>query len=123
MPNYVQIQDTALRLIQDAGQVLQFSRKISNNHDPITGSSEDTFLQGDFTVAIFPISKDSDIALEEGLRSEQVRSLLVAAKEAPFELQGLDICVFENKQWVVIGCTPLNPAGIPLVYRTVVKLI
>ncbi|MGL6008381.1 MAG: hypothetical protein ACRC1D_02915 [Culicoidibacterales bacterium] len=117
-------QDTALRLIKDAGQKLFFQRLTSNNLDPVLGTNNNLIQADEFTVVVLPGSKkDFEIYLEDGIRTDQVRFLLVAAKDAPFELRGGDQCNFENKLWVVMGCTPLNPAGIPIIYKVGMKLV
>lgn len=129
MPNYAKLAETALKLIKSSGQPLVFSRKTASTYDPVTGAESGVTTEtGTFQVAILPASKGTleafDFRLQDGMRLDQVRFLLVAAKDAPWQPKGLDsVPDLEGNSWNVMGCTPLNPAGTPLLFKVGLKLV
>lgn len=81
------------------------------------------------TAAALPASKGTieafDNRLEGGsLIDERLRYVLMStvmkrtSEEGPaaIEPRSTDVLVFDGSDWTVLGCTPLNPAGKPVLY-------
>lgn len=124
---YNQMADTALRLIEQFGQKLHGARYKVDDSDYTTGEiSESVDIEGDFDGVILPADKgfagqfnDSFEVLSEVF--VKVRYLILSAKTSPFVPAAGDLFDFDDKSWIVLGNTPINPAGIPLVYKVGVK--
>lgn len=120
--DYTTSAETALRLIQLFGQKIEMTRLVRGDYDPIEGEFESSSENsGEFDGVLLPASKGTleafDVRLTESLTIDQVRFAILAAAGAPFQPRGTDVVSFEGKPWLVMGCTPLNPAGVPLVYK------
>lgn len=121
MIDYTAIAEAALAAIREAGTNLLGKRPVVT-HDPVTEVTATLYSpEGTFAGVVLPAkrnpytvsSNDADI---ENLRAGKVRRLLLAASGAPFVPAPNDIFEFESAVWTVSGCTPLSPAGTPLVY-------
>lgn len=126
MIDYPEIAEGALEAIKEAGRVIVIKR-YSSAYDGATATDVMTLThEGDFTVAVLPAKKANalagfgigfDNAYAEALRKGKVRALLIAASEAPFEPAEGDRAEFDNGLWNFLGCTPISPAGVPVVYK------
>ena len=124
---YQRMAETALRLIEAKGQQLVLKRATGSSYDPRT----DTDIPGEeltqpIQCVVLPASKGTleafDNRVESGTLIEQnLRALKIAAKGLLFEPKAGDYLDFEDSRWKVLGSTPLNPAGIPLVYNATVE--
>lgn len=136
MPAYADNAETALRLISEAGRVMPMSRTpIGANYDPVAG--EDVAPVADpqvwnidavtlpATIARFR-GIDNKIVEDKNLILTKARYLLVAAKskDGTYIPEPIpeDRVVFDSKTWRVLGCSPLKPADIPILYQVGVIL-
>lgn len=122
--NYAASAATALRLIKQFGQVLPITR-ITNTVDDATGDVVATTTEGTLDAVVLPAKSTAlnavdgrlDDALCEALTKGKLRFILAAASSATFRPSPNDIITFEEGSFNVLGCTPLNPAGTPIVYK------
>lgn len=123
MSFYDSMADTALAKIQQFGREVQISRPTQSSSDPVTGTVVNGApVTGTLKVLVLPASKGTIEAFDNRLQGgtlidEKLRFILAAAKGAPFEPASLDELTFDGQTWQVLGCTPLSPAGTPLLYR------
>ena len=123
MPDYSKLQDTALRLIKQAGQVLTFSRTVPGAYNPVTGEDATATVQNqELVVVILPMTANDDNMIA-GLTLAKQRKIIIAAKGSTAEPLPEDRTVYEGKTWKLEGCTPLNPAGIALIYKGALRLV
>jgi hypothetical protein len=116
--DYQKAQKTALKLIANFGRTIPLVR-LASEYDPVTGEeSEITSQAATATVVSLPNGSGSnfDNRFKEDFKAGKIRFFYVAAKGLNFEPAPGDIFVFENKVWDVAGSTPLNPAGVPVLY-------
>lgn len=124
---YDRMAATALRLIGNYGQQIQFSRTVDGEYDPEVGGSTGGSTETEqATVVILPASnalvQSFDIKFESGtLVESNLRALVIAAKGLNWMPSPGDKASFDGADWTFIGCTPINPAGTPLVYKASVK--
>ncbi|WP_019170671.1 hypothetical protein [Pseudaminobacter salicylatoxidans] len=123
--NYAKSQATAERLLKKFGRAVTLKRLVPGGGSP-WDPGEPTWQEYPATAAVLPASKDTieafDNRLEGGtLIDEQLRYVLMSAVGLPVEPKSLDVVNFDNNDWVVLGCTPLNPAGTPVLYPMGVK--
>lgn len=122
MADYAGLASTALRLIEANGRSITVKRT-SGTHVPATGGYTPTATtSGTLKAVVLPASKGTieafDNRVVDGtLIDEKLRYVLAAAKGAPFEPKSNDLLEFDSLTWRILGCTPLNPAGTPLVYK------
>lgn len=127
MFNYAQSAATALRLITKFGTSLPIKRLTSTNDAPETlEPSEQTETEGTILAVVLP-SKASSMTIPNGEADNKFREaaikgklrfILAAAKGATFVPDVDDeITVTNEGIFQIIGCTPLNPAGTPIVYK------
>lgn len=123
---YASMSATALRLLTNYGRTIQLSRTVDGEYDPETGQSGGTTESQDATVVILPASNGTvqafDIRFENGTLIEQnLRALTIAAKDLTWVPVSGDKATFDGSEWTFIGCTPINPAGTPIVYKAAVR--
>lgn len=121
MDFYVQSAATALALIKRFGRRVSIERR-EEAYNPVTGvATLVTLSQGFLDTISFPASKGTveafDNRLVDDLIAGRLRFILAAAASAPFEPLANDTLTFDNSVWVVLGSTPLAPAGTPLLYK------
>lgn len=122
MINYREIAETALALIKDAGAEYAISRTPSTvtaatgavvSGEPTTGTVWAVKLpasQG--TIQAF------DIRIEDNsLVGRELRFLKVAALGAPFIPRKGDVITMDDGDWEALGCTPICPADVALVFN------
>lgn len=123
---YEELQQDALELLEEFGRKIPFSRTIDGEYDPETGGSSGTTQTDMATVVILPASNGTvqafDIKFDNGtLVESNLRALVIAAKGLEWMPSPGDKATFDDADWTFIGCTPINPAGTPLVYKASVK--
>ena len=107
---------------------LVLRRQTAGGYDPV----EDTEVPGEnleqpIVCIVLPVSKGTveafDNRLEGGtLIESNLRLLKIPAKGLEFEPRAGDIVPdLEGAQWTALGSTPVNPAGIPLLFNVTVK--
>lgn len=124
--NYKASQKTALRLIKKFGSVTSIGRT-SGNYDPVDGTTTgDAITKQDATVVTIPASQSLtrgfDNKFIEELKKSKGRFFLVAAKGLTFDPESGDILLFENSVYDIMGSTPLNPAGTPVMHTLGARL-
>lgn len=128
MADYAKMAETALRLIRANGRSLRIVRYSSEN-DPLESTVIRTIeAEGNIDALILPASKGTIEAFDnrlgpDGLIDDKLRFVLAAAQGAPFEPKFGDIIEFDGLSWQVLGCTPLKPAHVAIIYRIGVKLL
>ncbi|WP_236175345.1 hypothetical protein [Pseudomonas pseudonitroreducens] len=126
MAFYDEMADMALEMLTEFGRVIQLSRVVGGDYDPDTGTSDGSIETQDATVVILPASNGTvqafDIRYENGTLIEQnLRALTIAAKDLTWVPIAGDKAIFDGSDWTFIGCTPVNPAGTPVVHKAAVK--
>lgn len=134
--DYIESQQDADELLKEFGRGITISRAMAGTSDPAT-----PWIPGEPTIAVYtvaavvlPASKGTieafDNRLENGtLIDERLRYVLMSplmtrtsvAGPATIEPQSLDVLTFDGHDWTVLGCTPLNPAGVPVLFPMGVK--
>lgn len=132
MIDYASIAADALVAIKDAGRQI-VHRRITVTTDELTGDTTATATTtGTLDCVVLPAKKANalagftagfDNAYAEALRQGKVRSLLCAAASATFEPASGDETEFDGYLWEVLGNTPINPAGVALIYKLEVSQI
>jgi hypothetical protein len=127
---------TALKLIKAKGLQLTISKRGGDAvFDPVTGgfTTAGADVTGTLDCVVLPYSGSTIRALADGsvtadnnylqdFTEGRLRKLLAAASSAPFEPKaGHVVSGFESSVWEVIGCTPLNPAGTPIIYTMAIR--
>lgn len=124
---YEELQHEALELIDEFGRKITLSRSVDGEYDPETGGSTGGSTETEqASVVILPASnalvQSFDIKFESGtLVESNLRALVIAAKGLEWMPSPGDKASFDGADWTFIGCTPINPAGTPLVYKASVK--
>jgi len=129
MTFYSEMAEVADELITEFGQVITINR-----YAPTVVGSTGVATKGAATATstanaiVLPASKGTVEAFDNRrdtllLSGRKLRYLKIASASMTFEPDPLDEAVFNSATWQVLGCTPVNPAGTPLVYGIgVVKL-
>lgn len=121
---YNEMAQTALELLTDMGRDdLVLSRKIGGGYDPATDTEvPGSTITSPMKCVVLPVEPSASDSVEEGtLIASSMRLLKVAAEGMVFVPASADTVAFEGVQWLVLSATPINPAGIPLVYNVMVK--
>lgn len=116
----------ALEMLAEFGRTITLSREVSGTYDPDTGTSSGTTETQDAIVVIQPATGSTvsafDVKFDNGTLVEQnLRALTIAAKDLAWMPVAGDKASFDGSDWTFIGCTPINPAGTPIVYKAAVK--
>lgn len=123
MTFYDNMAEVALAKITQFGREITITRFGSSNSDPAAGTVDKPVeATGTLKALVLPASKGTVEAFDNRLQGgslidEKLRYILAAAKGAPFEPRSLDEVSFDGIKWQVLGCTPLSPAGMPLLYK------
>lgn len=123
---YEELQQEALELLEEFGRNIPFSRTVDGEYDPDTGTSGGAVETQDATVVIQPATGSTvsafDVKFDNGTLIEQnLRALTIAAQGLSWVPAPGDKAAFDGAEWTFIGCTPINPAGTPIVYKASVK--
>lgn len=121
MTFYSDMAATALEMITEYGSPVTFTRTavtVSLTAGTVTAGASTTATG---YAIVLPASKGTieafDNRLEQlALAKRRLRYLKVAAQGLSFEPQALDKLSLLGSTWEVLGCTPINPTGTPLVY-------
>lgn len=126
MIDYASIAAEAKTAIAEAGREVTI-RRIARTVDRVTSAvTPVTTHNGTFTAVTLPAKKANalagfqtgfDAAYVEKLRLGKVRRVLAAAAGAPFAPQQGDEAEFDGVVWEVLGCTPLAPSGLDVIYQ------
>jgi hypothetical protein len=138
--NYAKSAATAQRLLKKFGrpnpkhpEPIYLRRSIPGDGPP-HNPGPSTWITFSVQAAILPASKGTieafDNRLDGGtLIDEKLRYVLMspqmtrtsATGPAAIEPKSTDVLSFDGHDWTVLGCTPLNPAGTPVLYPMGVK--
>jgi hypothetical protein len=117
---YQQDAADALASIKDAGGEFEIFRP-SQTFDNATGLPTDTpTASGKIAAIVLPKYKGPvfEDAMREALVRGKMKTLLAAAKGAPFKPAPLDVVKINGTHWQVIGCTELAPDGeTPIIFN------
>lgn len=117
--DYIKAQQSALTLIQKFGQKVTLA-KVFSNYDPVSGVTTPTLITpSDAWVVSLPASSaklDFDDQFAEDLRIGKTRLFYMAARGLVFKPESGVYMTYQGATWEIIGATPLNPAGTPLIY-------
>jgi len=125
--DYSAAQQTALDLITEFGQVVPMVRRAGGAFDPATGAiSTETETTQNVTLVSLPASGQSVTAFDDRLREDLIKgrlrffivsAILADGSAITFEPKAGDLVSFESKEWEIAGATPLNPAGVAVVFN------
>ena len=115
---YTGLAATALRLITDKGQALTLKKPDSGTFDPALGkyTADTTGESVTVQAVILPMTKLEDNKYLGDLVAGKLRKILIAASGVDEPIAGDHILEGTNV-WEIFGCTPVSPAGIPLLYK------
>jgi hypothetical protein len=122
MSFYGDLQKVTYDSIKPFGRFLVFTRPVVASVSVTGGTvTPGTALTTTGCSIVLPASKGTVEAFDNRLAEKEVagrelRYLKVAAFGMTFIPKSLDKVTFDGKTWLVLGCTPINPAGVPLVY-------
>lgn len=128
MSFYADMAKLANDMIGQYGREMTFTRTPKTANGPIGSATPLDPLVTKGKVIVLPASKGTieafDNRSEDGsLAGRELRYLKIAALGMSFVPRKLDTVSFDGATWQVLGCTPVNPAGTPIVYGAgVVKL-
>jgi len=120
VPDYNQIAKTAYRLVSNAGLSCVVESKKARSVDKIEGTVVDgSITREDAKIVFLPASNGTIQNFEQRLKEDFVkgraRYAIMAAKDVtPPEIS--DEVVVGSDRYSVVGSTPLDPAGTPLIY-------
>lgn len=122
---YDELAADALELLEELGRPVSYSR-FTGTVDFVSGSATPVlFATQELFTAVLPASMNFnsrsmaglDINFMDGLAiSIDVRLALVAALGAVFTPLPGDRAAFDSRDWHVLGCTPIDVDGTPVVY-------
>jgi hypothetical protein len=124
MANYQKNADSALKSIVKAGTKLEIFRPVVAFDDTTGIPTEGPTLRGYITAVVLPRYKGQifgslDDSLKEALVRGKLKTVLAAAKGAPFAPGPLDVITINGTQWQVVGCTALAPDGVTAIIYTI----
>lgn len=131
--DYLEAQRDAQELLEEFGREIIITRNLPGTGPPHNPGAPIPASWRAFA-AVLPASKGTieafDNRLEGGtLIDEKLRYVLMSPKlirtsatgPDTIEPQSLDVLTFDGHDWTVLGCTPLNPAGVPVLFPMGVK--
>lgn len=125
--NYARAADTAARLLAQFGQSVTLTRTVAGGYDPATGVTSPDVTQTQVATAVMleasqGVVESFDVRFEaDTLIESNLRSVIIAAEGLAWAPKPADKLVVAGETWTVIGMTPTNPAGVPVIYRVTVK--
>lgn len=119
--DYAEIAADALESIAEAGQKIPLKRKTQGAYNPVLGSHAPGAEQSsEFSGVVLELNKGNSKAFSDSI-IERLRKgkgrLILAATDAEFPPEPEDLVYFDGGEWLVIGCSPLAPSGLPLLYK------
>lgn len=126
---YNEVAAQAQTLLTEFGQPVTVGRP-SADFDPVASETSNVtatqmILRGVTVSAKLAqrlLESSFDNAAIKDLIAGKVRGLILSAVGATFEPTVNDIAVFGGSNWRVLGCTPVAPGGIPVIYKLLVQL-
>jgi len=119
--DYAAIAAEAKEIIAEFGLTITFNRYTTTS-DPVAGTVQPVLqsTQG-LAAAVLPASKGTleafDVRfMDDLLASQDVRFAIVTAHGSLFEPTPGDEATFMGRTWQVLGCTPLNVNGTPVIF-------
>jgi len=117
--------DSAYEDLLAAGGLITITRT-PKTINLVTGAKTDgTPVSWDMAAAVFPATQNKIKQFDNGATEEFVadkhRYVLGAGKNSEFDPEAGDVMVFENASWFVVGCTPLKPDGVAIIYKIGVR--
>lgn len=122
MANYQKNAEAALKSIAKAGKAFTIFRPVLVFNDATGVPTDAPTLTGEITAVVLPrykgqIFSSFDDSFKEALIRGKLKTMLVAAKDAPFAPAPLDVVVIGGTNWQVVGNTVLAPdGGTPIIY-------
>ena len=118
---YASLAATASRLLGQYGVALTFSHTAKSVVGTTGGVTSGTVTTTTCYGVTLPWSKGiggefANKMEDLALAGRKVRYLKVSALGMTFVPAAMDTVGLESGTWQVIGCTPINPAGTPLIY-------
>jgi len=125
MSFYAESATAALALLEKFGKTLTLSRDGGGTFDPVAGryTAEDADSTEPVTGVILPLTKIDDNQYLEQLIQGKLRRVIIAAKGMALKPQAGDKVTDGSTIMEVIGSTPLNPAGTPLIHKINARVI
>jgi hypothetical protein len=125
--DYAGIRDEAQAILLEFGFQMQLTRYV-DTADAVAGTVQRApSQQQELTGVILPASQGTLEAFDVRFMSDvmdsvDVRFCILSASGATFQPEPKDVATFwEPGDWQVMGCTPLNVAGVPLIYSVGLK--
>lgn len=120
--DYPRFADTALRLLDRAGQTYTLRRETSEVPPGAIDPGPVTVSEYQITAVVLPSSAGRIVSFDDRVErgtlvDSNARFVIAAAKGLAIEPQPGDLVEFEDSLWNVTGCTPISPGGLPIVYR------
>ncbi len=124
--NYKGAEKTAARIIAQFGETVNMLR-YTTTYDPIAGAASNEKSQvAAVKLVSIPATNDTIQSFDNDTAQDfvqgKLRFFLIAAQDIGFTPLSGDYIGFEDALWEVSGATPINPAGIALLYRVGVRL-
>lgn len=122
MATYEKSASKALAMIAKAGRKFTIFRPVAIFNDDTGLPQNRPTLSGEIAAVVLPRYKGMlfsslDDSFKEALIRGKLKTVLAAAKGAPFAPQPLDIIVMGGTNWQVVGNTVLAPdSGTPIIY-------
>lgn len=120
--DYDSVAQDALETIAEFGLDMLVTRG-KHVSDPVAGTVSRTVTHSQtLPGVILPASEKNlqslDIRLMQDVTAgTDTRYCILAAKGSSFTPEPSDLVEFFSETWLVIGCTPLNVAGVPLIFN------
>lgn len=122
---YVEAQALAVELLAELGRPIVFTRRAPASVDLVAGTSVPTpVAQFTLVAAVLPASAGAeafDVAFMQDVgdgvdRRFAVCSAVDPAGDPAKQPEPGDAATFDGRAWQVLGCTPLNVNGTPVIY-------
>lgn len=122
---YVTSAASALSLLQRLGKTLTLTRDGGGTFDPALGKYTSTASDTTASVSgvILPVTKVEDNSLLADLIQGRLRRIIIAASGLTFEPRARDKITDGSTNLEVLGSTPINPAGTPIIHRILARVI
>lgn len=125
--DYAAIREEAKAILEEFGNSMTVKR-YADSADPVAGTVNRVLSQQQsLTAVILPASQGTLEAFDvrfmsDVLEGTDVRFAIMSASGSSFTPGPKDVVEFwEDGQWQVMGCTPLNAAGIPVIFSVGLK--
>ena len=126
--DYPKTARTALRLITKFGQTGSLVRTTGGSYDAATGTTTGESERIE-SIKYAEVPKLQDISnagylnqYQEDIVKGKVRFMLIAAQGVSSQPEAGDILRDSSRiDWEFLGCTPLSPAGIDIIYKAGIR--